>query len=288
MAFWWLHGKEINLEILKNREYLNCQVLTMKKFDGVILDLNGTLLMGTHPLDGSISLINYLNSNNIPYIVFTNDSTTTSENWAKLLSNVNIQVPSQSIVTSATVLIDYFENHISKKSEIYLIGEDGLSTALTAKGYQISDNPYNEVVVVMGIDTKFTPQKITRACQLVSNGAQFYVTNPDRLEFIRGKISPGAGAWAKVIESTTSISPIVLGKPSKFAFEVAINKLNVSGNSIIMVGDNIETDIIGAKSFGLKTALIRTGLANETSTLNTQADYSFENLNLFRDFLEKT
>lgn len=256
-----------------------------KKF-GLIIDLGGTLIIGDSLTYGAKELLDYLHTSNIPYVILTNDSTKSPKDWSVFLSQHSLKIPPEKVITASTIIAEYFDLYVSKNKEIYLLGGDALKQTFIEKGYKISIEPKENDVVVMGFDENFSFQTIKKACQLVSKGADFYITNPDRLSYFKRKIVPGTGSISKVIETATSITPIALGKPSKFAFEFALNKIGISKDSAIVVGDNIEIDMMGGKLIGSTTVLIKNDLIFHNGISNISADYSFESLNLFLEYLK--
>jgi 4-nitrophenyl phosphatase len=94
----------------------------------------------------------------------------------------------------------------------------------------------------------------------VGNGVPFYATNPDKtFPTPRGEI-PGAGAWISVIVTATGVEPIYAGKPSPFLLEMARERLGTEKRQTLVIGDRLETDIVGAQADGCPVALVLSGV----------------------------
>ena len=99
----------------------------------------------------------------------------------------------------------------------------------------------------------------------VRNGARFVATNTDRLMNVPGGFAPGTGATVAAIREATGQEPLVVGKPHPHMFHTAAARLDLSPGQVIMIGDNLETDIQGALAAGLQSVLVLTGVATAAS-----------------------
>jgi NagD protein len=103
---------------------------------------------------------------------------------------------------------------------------------------------------------------ITRAVQLVAEGARFIATNPDPSGPSENGIVPATGALAALIEKATGVHPMFIGKPNPFMMRAALNFLGAHTEDTVMIGDRMETDIIAGVESGLETILVLTGIAS--------------------------
>jgi 4-nitrophenyl phosphatase len=115
--------------------------------------------------------------------------------------------------------------------------------------------------MVAGIDRTLTYHKLRRATLHIRSGVPFYGTNPDTTFPTPAGLVPGAGSILAAIEAATGIRPVVIGKPSPFMLELAIERMNLAGDEVLVVGDRLETDIAGGQSAGAHTALLLSGVS---------------------------
>jgi 4-nitrophenyl phosphatase len=157
------------------------------------------------------------------------------------------------------------EQKFLRGSRVFVIGGDGIRTALKEKGFEILTlgNVSQADAFVMGIDRTIDFTKMSEATLLVRSGIPFYATNPDKtFPTPRGEI-PGAGAWISVITTATGIEPIYAGKPYPYLMEMALERLGTKKEEALVVGDRLETDIAAGQAVGCPTALLLSGVSTE-------------------------
>jgi 4-nitrophenyl phosphatase len=93
-------------------------------------------------------------------------------------------------------------------------------------------------------------------------------------------IGPGAGSLLAAIQAATDVAPLVIGKPERVMFDVAVQRLGAAPDQTVMIGDRLETDILGAQRAGLRTALVLTGVTtpDQARASSVQADAMFDSL----------
>jgi len=106
-----------------------------------------------------------------------------------------------------------------------------------------------------------TYEKLLRATLLIRSGAPFIVTNPDSTLPIPGGFAPGAGSIAAALQTATDQHPVVIGKPQPEMYRIALDRMGVSPDETIVVGDRLETDIAGGQTLGCITGVVLSGVA---------------------------
>jgi HAD superfamily hydrolase (TIGR01450 family) len=141
----------------------------------------------------------------------------------------------------------------------FVIGEDGLRTALAEAGIDLVDAPDGVVdAVVVGFDRGADYAKLRDGAVLVERGAALVASNPDpSFPAPGGEAWPGAGALLAVIEATTGRRGEVVGKPEAPLLRRALDQ--AGGGRPLVVGDRLDTDIAGAVGLGWDSALVLTG-----------------------------
>lgn len=227
------------------------------KYNGYLIDLDGTMYRGTEKIEDAIIFVERLQKAGIPYLYVTNNSSKTPDQVAEHLRGFGIKANAQEVFTTSLATANYLYEH-KPNSNVYVIGEEGLQTALMEKNFTLDDE--NPDVVVIGIDREINYEKLTKACLGVRKGALFISTNGDiALPTERGLL-PGNGALTSVITVSTQIEPIFIGKPHSIIIEQALETLGTSKAETLMVGDNYDTDILAGIQSGLDTLLVHTGV----------------------------
>jgi HAD superfamily hydrolase (TIGR01457 family) len=239
----------------------------LKNSKTLLIDIDGTLLKGDVALQGTTLLFEFLNRNNINFLVMTNNSTKSPLDYAKKLSQAGIAIGPENIITSSMVTASYLSENFPEKS-VFVIGQSGIMDALAEKGiFPISDLSRSVDVVVVAGDNQLTYEKLKNAVLFIQRGAVFIGTNPDLLVPTEEGLVPECGTTIAAIEAATGKKALVIGKPNKFMFDLATEKLNTPHAQTAILGDRMSTDILGGHNSGITTILIQTGVDN-TGTLS--------------------
>ncbi|WP_156008111.1 TIGR01457 family HAD-type hydrolase [Streptococcus ruminantium] len=226
-------------------------------YQGYLIDLDGTIYEGKKRIPAGERFIHRLQEHQIPYLFVTNNTTRRPETIQTMLAeNFNIQTPLETIYTASLATIDYM-NDLGKEKTVYVIGEDGLRSAIFEAGY-VEDTEHPAYVIV-GLDTQLTYEKLTIATLAIQKGATFIGTNPDlNIPTERGHL-PGAGSLIALLEAATRVQPTFIGKPEAIIMNKALEILGTERSQTIMVGDNYLTDIRAGIDNGFPTLLVLTG-----------------------------
>ncbi|SUM73045.1 TIGR01457 family HAD-type hydrolase [Staphylococcus hominis] len=252
----------------------------MKNYKGYLIDLDGTMYMGTAEIDGAAQFIDYLNKNDIPHLYVTNNSTKTPEEVTEKLKEMKIDAKPDEVVTSALATANYIAEESSQAS-VYMIGGNGLRTALTDADLTVKEDE-NVDYVVIGLDEAVTYEKLAIATLAVRKGAKFISTNPDvSIPKERGFL-PGNGAITSVVSVSTGQQPQFIGKPETIIMQIALDILKLDKSEVAMVGDLYDTDIMSGINVGMDTVHVQTGVTSyeEIQTKQPKPTYSFKDLNV--------
>ncbi len=221
-----------------------------------LLDMDGVLVRGSEPIEKSADDIQLLIDADIPFIVFSNNSRFTPEVMATRLHDVGFPVTPIDVYTSAQTTAHFIAQQ-KPGASCFVIGEDGLERALETEGLPFNDTDPDYVVVGESVDYAFPD--MAKGAQLITAGARFIGSNPDKTIPVEQGVYPACGAACALIETATGVRPYFLGKPNPFMMRSALDRLNVRAADSIMVGDRLDTDIIAGMELGLRTALVLTG-----------------------------
>lgn len=230
-----------------------------------IFDLDGVVYRGDEPQPHAKETISTLRTRGHIVRFLTNNSSLTRAAYADKLGRLGIPASTDEIMTSSYAAALYFVESRAIGRTVYLIGQDGLVQELEAVGMRIvrnSDDPDADIdYVVVGIDRGFTYDKLARAQSAILAGAKFIATNED-LTFPAegGRILPGNGSLVAAVRAATSAEPFVVGKPHDYALRKILELTGAPRERAVIVGDNLETDIVVGNRAGIHTVLVLTGL----------------------------
>ncbi len=225
-----------------------------------LIDMDGVLVSGRTIIPGADQFIQRLQASGAEFLVLTNNPLYTPGDLAHRFRLIGLDIPAERIFTSAMATARFLHSQ-KAAATAFVIGESGLTSAIHTVGYVITDVIPD--YVVLGETHSYNLEQITKAIRLVADGAHFIATNPDPSGPGEGGIVPACGAMAALIERATGVAPFYIGKPNPLMMRMALNYLDIHSEDTVMVGDRMDTDIIGGVQAGLETILVLTGVTRE-------------------------
>jgi NagD protein len=223
---------------------------------GFLIDMDGVIYRSSELIPGAAGFIQNLTRSRIPFMFLTNNSQRTRRDVAMKLSRMGVPVEDKHIFTCAMATARFLASQ-KPHGTAFVIGEGGLLNALHSNGYAIVDREPDYVVVGEGRTLTF--EMLEQAVQMVIDGAKLIATNLDpNCPTISGT-RPGCGAIVKLIEEAAGVRAFSVGKPSPVMMRQARKELGMATSETIMIGDTMETDILGGVQMGYRTILVLSG-----------------------------
>jgi NagD protein len=222
-----------------------------------LMDMDGVLVHEELAIPGAPEFIAGLRERGTPFLVLTNNSIYTNRDLAARLRTSGLDVPEESIWTSALATARFLEDQRPGGSA-FVIGEAGLTTALHSGGYTLTERDPD--YVVLGETRTYSFERLTRAIRLIDGGARFIATNPDPTGPSPDGPTPATGSVAALISRATGVQPYFVGKPNPLMMRSALNAIEAHSEETAMSGDRMDTDIISGLEAGLETILVLTGV----------------------------
>ena len=225
-------------------------------FGGYIFDLDGTIWLTTQLVPGAQETIAALRERGRRIVYLTNNSDGTRRTFAEQLTNFGLPTVPEEIVSTSYVMARYLTQQ-SPGCRCYVIGPDPLREELCRAGFTLCDRPGEIDYVVLGIDRDFTYRKLQTAFEAIRSGARFVATNPDPYSPRVGGDLADIGALIAAIEvSTQHKLDMMVGKPNSIIVEIAVEATGLPKGECLMVGDQLETDVLAGKKCGVPVALL--------------------------------
>ncbi len=230
-----------------------------RSIESWLMDMDGVLVREQTVVPGADRFIARLRALDLPFLVLTNNSMYTPRDLAARLLSIGLEVPEERIWTSAMATARFLEDQRPNGSA-FVVGETGLTTALHANGYTLTDR--NPDYVVLGETRTYSFEHIARAIRLVSGGARFIATNPDAVGPTPDGPLPATGSVAALISHASGVEPYFVGKPNPLMMRSALNAIDAHSEASAMVGDRMDTDIVSGLEAGMHTVLVLTGITS--------------------------
>ena len=223
---------------------------------GFLIDMDGVIYRGKQLIPGADRFIAALLERDIPFAFLTNNSQRTRRDVATKLTRMGIDVEEEHIFTCAMATARFLAPQ-KPGGTAFVIGEGGLLQALHQNGYAIVDDDPDYVVV--GEGRTFNFEMVEAAVRMILRGSKLIATNLDPNCPTPHGLRPGCGAIVAMLETATGLKAFSVGKPSPVMMRAARKELGLATDETIMIGDTMETDILGGVSMGYRTVLVLTG-----------------------------
>lgn len=222
---------------------------------GIIFDLDGTVYLGEAEVPGAARFTRDVGRLGIRCLYVTNRANRSAAEICSQLNRYGIGCTEDDVLTSAQATVQY----LARGSAFY-IGEEAVGRLLAEYGFRVTDTRPDYVIV--SFDRRITPEKIRKAAALIREGAMFVATNPDKALKIEAAVLPGTGTIVDAVAAEAGRAPdVVIGKPERLIIDMAVRRMGLEHGHVIMVGDNVETDIPAGAKAGVRTVLILTGVS---------------------------
>ena len=235
---------------------------------GILLDIGGVLYEGETPIEGAKEALAELRKNyQIRFL--SNTSRVPPATLLDRLLSMGFEVQEEELFTALSAAKLFLQ---SQNAKAYVIATD------EAMSYFEDLQGELRYVLVCDAYTNFTYQRLNEAFRLLESSAGFLATNINRYFKDKDGLSLDAGGFVKCLEYASNKQAKVIGKPNCEFFSLALQSMGLKKNEVIMVGDDIESDILGAKACWLKTTLVKTGKFKESDVQKGRPDYLIDSI----------
>jgi NagD protein len=244
----------------------------------IISDMDGVIYRGAHLISGADEFVWRMLDAGVKFLFLTNNSEQTPRDLKLKLEKKGISgITEENFITSAMATAMFLRQQ-KANATAYVIGGGGLINELYNIGFSLSES--NPDYVVVGKTTTFTFETIRTAVRLIRAGAKFIGTNPDVVDPTEDGFEPACGTILATIEAASGQKPYIVGKPNSLMMMLATRKLGVHPDDTVMIGDRMDTDIVGGMEAGMKTCLVLSGVSKESDVprFPYRPDYIFNSV----------
>jgi len=225
-----------------------------KNFDLILFDIDGVLEYQGKVFDGAIELIDKIRSNNINLRFLTNSTLKASRSAAEKLKKKGFKVYQNEVITASYATALYLKE-IKPKSIWLLLAREGVEEF---KDFKIDEE--NPVYIVIGdCRDSFNFETMNKVLYKVTKGSKLIGMISELIDSSLGNLELNVGSWVNMIEKAANVKATYIGKPNKYVFDLILSNFNIPKNRILMVGDRVSSDIIGAHNAGIKSVLVKQG-----------------------------
>ncbi|MGE5611769.1 MAG: HAD-IIA family hydrolase [Bacillota bacterium] len=236
-------------------------LMDFSQFAAVLLDLDGTLYHEDHVLPGAVQLIARLHQEHRTFACLSN-STASPRQISQRLQRMGIQIDPDRIYPATEAVATYVLEKYPPRPRIFNLATSGLQELLDGKVDWVTSvhEPCHAVIAGAPSSVYATEDRQRAALLLLRNGAELVGICADRVFPSPRGLELGTGALCAMLAYAANVNPTFCGKPEKAFFLTLCRKLGVDPARCVLIGDNPESDIAGAKQFHMSTILLLTGI----------------------------
>ncbi|MEM9777559.1 MAG: HAD-IIA family hydrolase [Chloroflexota bacterium] len=267
----------------------------LSEIEHLILDMDGVLWHGNTPVPGLPQFFERLKKIGVTWVFATNNSGKARQQYVEKFAGMGVAINPSQLMTSAIATAHYIADQFPAGSKMYILGGDGLYESLAEVGMQILDrSDYHTPAdaVVGGLNPAMTYEDLSVATlQIRNHNATFIGSNADSTYPTERGLVPGAGSMLSLITTATDVEPTVVGKPFPIMFQQGV-KLFGDGATLqntAMVGDRLNTDIMGAVNAGMRSILVMSGITQpaDLDSSDVQPEFIFDDITALVSALEE-
>ena len=251
----------------------------LSAYRNLIIDVDGVLRRSQQVLPGATEFLPWIKQRGMNYCIVTNNSMPTLAQYCATFAGMGIITDEQHLISAATGTAWYLKKLAPQGAKVYIVGQEGLRQAVLADGLYTIDEQNAEYVIV-AIDRAFTYAKLDRACTLIRNGARFIASNTDATYPMEVGVMPGAGSIVAAVQTCAGVKPVVIGKPERILFDMALDMMKARRDETIVLGDRLDTDIAGGVAAGMASIMVLTGVntREEAAVSSVKPTFIFDDL----------
>ncbi len=248
----------------------------LKNITHLIIDMDGVLYLGDQPMPCLSDFFTFLRERSIPFILATNNSTRTPQEYVEKLAGMGVTVSPSEILVSGQAVARYLAREYPRGTRVHVFGMPALKQAMTEEGFILADE--NVKMVVASMDRQVTYEKLKMATLLIRGGARFIATNLDPTNPSIEGLIPGTGTMIAALETASGVKPMAIGKPEPTMYQLAMEQMGAQPSSTAAIGDRVDTDILGGKRAGLTTICVLSGSSNREEAEAGESDFIFADI----------
>ncbi|MDY6766437.1 MAG: HAD-IIA family hydrolase [Candidatus Nanohaloarchaea archaeon] len=251
---------------------------SLKDIDNFVFDLDGTVWEWNRLKPGVRETIEDLQERGKDIYYLTNNSILGRRAYADKLEDLGLTTSPGRVLSVSYIAAEIFDEQDIRT--VYTIAEEGFRNQLEQHGVEHSEDASH---VAVAVDRNFSYWKAAKAAELVRNGATLWCASVDPYWWAGDRYLPGAYALAETVKQAADVESMkVLGKPSEHARSIVKSEWQLMPGNTIVIGDNLQSDIVLGNRMGYMTGLVLGGNADEED-LNDAGPHEKPTL-VFREF----
>jgi HAD superfamily hydrolase (TIGR01458 family) len=225
---------------------------------GVLIDIDGVLTVSWTPLPGAVEAVTAIREAGLPLALVTNTTSRTRRRIADTLTAAGFPIGAQDVLTAPAATAAHLREH-RPDAACLLLNSGDVDEDLEGVRLVHGPDARPDVVVVGGAGPEFDYAALNDVFGHLQRGAELLAMHRNLFWRTDAGLQLDSGAFLLGLEQAADTEAVVLGKPAAEFFAAALRSLDVTAAETMMVGDDVESDVLGAQAHGLTGVLVRTG-----------------------------
>jgi HAD superfamily hydrolase (TIGR01458 family) len=229
-------------------------VKNFAKTKGLLFDLDGVLYVGSAPVAGALEAVKTLQNSGLVCRFITNTSTLSLQSLQNKINALGFEIPKKEIISAPQAALNFLKTQHNPICR-FLLADD---VKKDFAAFKQSDTEA-EYIVVGDIGNAWTYQMLNEVFACLMRGAKLIAIHKNRFWQTEHGLQMDIGAFIHGLEYASNSQAMMMGKPSADFFNIALADMQLAAAQVLMIGDDIDSDIGGAQKSGIKSVLVRTG-----------------------------
>ena len=239
-------------------------------YDAALLDLDGVLYLGPDPVPHARDAVAAARAAGLRTAFVTNNASRRPQAVAAHLTELGIPAEPDDVVTSGQAAVRYLAARLPPGAPVLVLGSDGLADEVAAGGFAPQRTADGAAAVLQGLEPRTAWSDLAEAAVAIEAGALWVAGNTDATYPSPRGLLPGNGAMVQALVHTTGRRPVVVGKPEPELHRASVER--VAAQRPLVVGDRLDTDVLGANRAGTDSLLVLTGVTRRAELLAAAPD----------------
>jgi HAD superfamily hydrolase (TIGR01458 family) len=227
---------------------------TLSSTKGILFDLDGVLYVGSSAIDGAIAAIEKIRTSGLPCRFVTNTSTLSLASLHKKIHQLGFSIPENELISAPQAALLYLQQ-LQDPICRFLLADD---VKKDFAGFRQS-NTEAEYIVIGDIGNAWSYDLLNEVFNCLMHGAKLIAIHKNRFWQTEHGLQMDIGGFVDGLEYASGTKAMIIGKPSKDFFQIALDHMGLQANQAAMIGDDIDADVGGAQQAGLQGILVKTG-----------------------------
>lgn len=224
---------------------------------GLLLDIDGVMVTSWQALPGAVETVRALADRGYPRMFLTNTTSRSRAEIAAALGDCGFEVSADEILTAAKLTAEYLARHHPGK-RVWVLNQGPIAQDMT--GIDLVDDPaHAQVAVLGGAGPVFDHAALSKVLELLIAGVPVIAMHRSMTWSTAAGLSIDTGVYLEGLEKASGRKIRAIGKPSPLGFRAAVELMNLEPTQVVMVGDDMHNDVLGAQASALIGVLVRTG-----------------------------